>query len=437
MRVRSARDPRAGDTRIVLQLVLQSVAANEVVATVKLVSKSLLRMARDEMQRRDLPDAVVRLRRTDDGSGGVPLHAVKQQYATLTPYHRQELVILAAAHAQVDVLQWLASQGCALNAPVCVSAARGGHIDALQWLLQQPQLECNRSQREQCVTSVFVAAGTAGHIHVLKWLRAQGAVHSDTIAYSWELVARGGHIPVLEWMQTCDSMCVKYVFLGAACGGHVAVMQWVQAQGHVLQTEWQAQMVAAAASGGHVAMVEWLMVQQGCAYDEGALFEEAAEGGHIAMMEWLNAHNCSASVRAYIGAAGEGNVAVLDWLYEHGCSFDDEHVQSDGYVEHARIQHAFHAAAYHGHLQALKWLHAREFPWDALACSNAVRGGHLFVLQWLRKRGCPLDGRSFAHALLPEVRRQGLGIWKWLCKHESAYNPYECSDADTVLAQHF
>ena len=50
-------------------------------------------------------------------------------------------------------------------------------------------------------------------------------------------------------------------------------------------------------------------------------------------------------------------------------------------------------AAFHGHLELVKWLRAKGCPWWTLTSADAAFGGHLEVLQWMRAQDppCPWD----------------------------------------------
>ena len=56
------------------------------------------------------------------------------------------------------------------------------------------------------------------------------------------------------------------------------------------------------------------------------------------------------------------------------------------------------AAAAKGDLEALKGLHAKNWPWDERTCKFAAKGGHLEVLKWARENGCPWDEMTCSRA---------------------------------------
>ena len=57
-------------------------------------------------------------------------------------------------------------------------------------------------------------------------------------------------------------------------------------------------------------------------------------------------------------------------------------------------------AAFHGHLEVLKWLRAKGCPWDTWTSDDAACGGRLEVLQWMRAQDppCPLSSSVCYHA---------------------------------------
>ena len=57
-------------------------------------------------------------------------------------------------------------------------------------------------------------------------------------------------------------------------------------------------------------------------------------------------------------------------------------------------------AAFHGHLELVKWLRAKGCPWTTQASNCAARGGHLEVLQWMRAQDppCPWNSRVCYYA---------------------------------------
>ena len=99
-----------------------------------------------------------------------------------------------------------------------------------------------------------------------------------------------------------------------------------------------------------------------------------------------NVHHTDFEVikRVLYVAAGHGYLQVFEKYWSQGpqeklSKLWDEHTCS--------------WAAFHGHLEVIKWLRAKECPWGIAASANAAYSGHLEVLQWMRAQGppCPWD----------------------------------------------
>ena len=89
----------------------------------------------------------------------------------------------------------------------------------------------------------------------------------------------------------------------------------------------------------------------------------------------------------------------------------------DGHFECLRMLHALgypwghtaHNAARNGHLDILVWARDRGCPLMADACCAAATNGHLTILQWLRANGCPWDARTCTEA----ARDSNLEVLTW------------------------
>jgi len=88
----------------------------------------------------------------------------------------------------------------------------------------------------------------------------------------------------------------------------------------------------------------------------------------------------------------------------------------DGAHDMARV---CDAAAKHGHLQLLQWLHAHRFPCGSSVCTSAASGGHLNVLQWARSKGCKLNRWTFIEA----ATGGHLDVLLWLKEEGFKCNP--------------
>jgi hypothetical protein len=79
----------------------------------------------------------------------------------------------------------------------------------------------------------------------------------------------------------------------------------------------QMELCSLAARGGHLPVLQWLRAN-GCPWDESTC-EEAAGGGHLAMLQWANANGCPWDVSTSTSAAAGGHLDVLQWANANGC----------------------------------------------------------------------------------------------------------------------
>ena len=82
-------------------------------------------------------------------------------------------------------------------------------------------------------------------------------------------------------------------------------------------------------------------------------------------------------------------------------------------------------AAFHGKLEALKWLRSRGAFWNERACSEAAWNGHLDVLVWLRSHGAPWDEDVCGYA----AKRGHLDALKWAWAEGAPRSGFACAYA--------
>ena len=92
----------------------------------------------------------------------------------------------------------------------------------------------------------------------------------------------------------------------------------------------------------------------------------------LAGMQWARDNACSWGQETCRVAARGGHLVALKWLLEHGCPCGDD------------LGALGEAAAEHGHLHVVQWLHARNTDYVGLpAFQLAASAGHMHVLIWL------------------------------------------------------
>mmetsp|Transcript_18189 Transcript_18189/g.25880 ORF Transcript_18189/g.25880 Transcript_18189/m.25880 type:complete len:131 (+) Transcript_18189:26-418(+) len=90
---------------------------------------------------------------------------------------------------------------------------------------------------------------------------------------------------------------------------------------------------------------------------------------------WLKPSN-RWSTFTFEAAARHGNLSYMKWLHAKGCPWDEQ---------------TFWAAATKGDLENMKWLKANGCPWDSQTLLAAVEHGSFDNVRWLIENGCPFD----------------------------------------------
>ncbi len=200
---------------------------------------------------------------------------------------------------------------------------------------------------------------TEGQLGALKWARLALRIRWDERTCS--NAARGGHLEPLQWARANGCLWDARTCSQAARGGHLELLQWARAS----CCPWDKQLSWTAAAGGQVAVLEWVTME-GYEWDHGLVCEGAAAAGHLHVLKWS-----------------------LDSRLGDGCPSMPPEDARPG-----------HAAALHGRLEVLQWLHAHGSPFGPNTCASAARGGHLEALQWMRlnTEECPWDDRTCVQA---------------------------------------
>jgi len=142
------------------------------------------------------------------------------------------------------------------------------------------------------------------------------------------------------------------------------------------------------------------------------IWNGAAKYGRVEILEWMNESNYSNcfDIKTASVAAVHGHLGALRWLHAHGCPIDNSTCDSAAYGGHLSLlqwcranecpwgEWTCESAAANGHLLVLQWCRANGCPWDESTCSMAAMNGHLSILQWCRANGCPWNGRTCERA---------------------------------------
>ena len=113
-----------------------------------------------------------------------------------------------------------------------------------------------------------------------------------------------------------------------------------------------------------------------------------------------------------IWAAFHGHLEVMKWLRAKGCPWG--------------FRTSFKAAQ-GGQLEMLQWMRAQDppCPWNSSVCYHAALHGHLEVLRWARSQGCPWD-KDLIWVAASEGQLKALIL---LIKEGCPYDKEECRRA--------
>jgi hypothetical protein len=199
----------------------------------------------------------------------------------------------------------------------------------------------------------------------------------------------------LAWAKARGCRWDEWICALVAKSGHLEVLQWARKYG----CPWDKRTSQYAAEGGHLEMLQWARAR-GCPWHEWCMCSYAAKRGHLKVLIWLREHGgCPLGFLTCRDAASNGQLAVLKWLRENGCDWDGSTCLF---------------AAMRGHLEMLQWAREHDCPWAAGVCELAAEGGHLAVLRWARAHGCPWD-KVDARAAAAEGRHYE--VLRWMDEH--------------------
>lgn len=213
-----------------------------------------------------------------------------------------------------------------------------------------------------------VMAG-AGHLMLLKSFKPFG-VYYDVC----QCAAEGGHLDVLKYLKSINSLWDERVCRVAAKHGHFEILKWVVANGCPCAYH---EITICAAKNGDLKMLEWA-IDKGRQYNDRQLIAIAIEYEHIHILEWIRDHleginYIDQDTILYVVRKGKFN--LLKWIVAN----------YPGYL-HRKCYCMM--AAKHRHLEMLRWLRRRGCPWKAKKiCILLARQGCVATLVWARDEG--------------------------------------------------
>jgi hypothetical protein len=252
--------------------------------------------------------------------------------------------------------------------------------------------------------------------------------------------ARRGQVDVIDWACNRGYEVDSRLFVQAGAWGQLEVFEWANAK----SLKWNDKIVAKSASeAGNAKVLIW-MKEHGAAYETfTACAAYAARRGHVPVLEGLERHGIPVTDihTCMYNATANGHVKVLDWLLETvlrlysedmglwairgvmTVRFYSEQMGVAAIKGQDRLRLALErknvrwnsklcaCAAYHGHLNTLRWLRRNACPWDRNVIFWAEVQHHSDVLEWARNNGCPTEAtriytrQSFDYPIPPFTSR--------------------------------
>jgi len=145
----------------------------------------------------------------------------------------------------------------------------------------------------------------------------------------------------------------------------------------------------------------------------------AAKGGHIQVLKWWKATGkrswCAWDMELYNQAAFHGHLQFIKFMKSGGCPTVNTNIP--------------HNAAYGGHVEIIQWAEQNGLHCTPETFRSAAAGGHIEILGWLRDKGCPQDAEAPVYA----AYWGNLSVIEWLIENGC---PMDTSRTATAAEHH-
>jgi len=266
----------------------------------------------------------------------------------------------------------------------------------------------------------LVLASSNGHLDVIKWLMNQKSFHQKDIAQGINSAGKHGNLELVEWLWNKNGEVSTYHLLdGAAIQGHFKIVEWLE---NNTKCGFSKFAIDCAAGNGHLDVIKFLLSNKNKGFTYLAV-ENAAERGHLKVLEFLYDISERQGMQmqrqaqgALDKAAENGFLDALKWLHSRnfqGCtSAAMDRSAAAGFLDMVEWLHynrseggtcmAMDCAAKNGHFAVLLWLHQnRSEGCSYEAMDFAAENGHLHIVEWLhfhRTEGCSTNAMDTAAA---------------------------------------
>lgn len=248
-----------------------------------------------------------------------------------------------------------------------------------------------RARNAQPRTSYVAASATPERaaVAIASVADANPAVRASVINRIAISAARHGRLETLKWMKRNTPMPpmneveVREMSKAVVDGGPAVIAWCFKRGGYELERSGMCERAAARGNLPSLRILRRLGVEWG-----GAVYE-AARNGHLQVLEWALWHNAftdsalDLDILFYMVVEAVGAAAAITWGLGQRL-----------FVTWPGPLHkdtACATAATEGHLEALRILRARNYPWDSRVTTTAAFNGYLELLQWAYNNGCPIN----------------------------------------------
>lgn len=207
-------------------------------------------------------------------------------------------------------------------------------------------------------------AAANGHIHILEWLKTINTVKTHR---AQEMAAHCGNLESLIWLDNNEYPRSIFAFHQAVVSGHIHVLKWMLCNNYPIHS---------------------------------GVVEDAIIRGNLEVLKLLHTI-ITGKPSAHIVAAKCGHLDIVKWLYKVGIHPTTE---------------AATTAAYYGHLDVLKYFHKHDCTIDDQVCKNAAINGSGSIFAYAIKNGFPRPS-NLVDLCTPELR-------EWLTDYDKLCAKY-------------
>eukprot|EP00158_Paraphelidium_tribonemae_P007744 Partr_v1_DN28349_c0_g1_i1_m78775 putative Ankyrin Repeat Protein len=311
----------------------------------------------------------------------------------------------AAKHGNIIMLDSLSFNNDGIRAKVarnlCADAAAVGNIKTLEWAHNPPQCQCNGR--------VFAGAIDNGHVDVLKWAKNSGIEIPDVV--DMNTAAERGYLDILKWLFDNGVVVTKSVCEFSAFGGHIQILEWMQ----TIKVMCDSSVYAGALISDSQDIVQWALDNHIPVDISSRDCAKIGAAGSIKALEWLNDQGVSCGQEAISAAFNNGHLNVLNWAERQG------YIMSFAYWDLV-------FAARNGYPQSIEWAHSRGFTYERETIVTLAAFGHLALVKATFKLIKDVEIKRFIVQRISEVavKNDKIDILKW------AYAQGAVFDSDMV-----